>query len=583
MKLLHHLTGLFLIGFLFIWISCQDEHPDDLPPLRANFLVSDTSGLTTTLFRFDVGAGMDLGDNKNPVFIRFDWEGNGIWDMMHSSLPDYIHRYYQKGLYWATMEVSRVNGDRDTIQKLIQVEQGYSPPQPQLIVSPDSAHLLTDFHFDASLTHDDEDSLETLLFRWDFEGDQIWDTEYSSSPLMSHRYLYPKDYSAVLEVKDTMNLTARLEKRVRVNLLNDLIKPRVNFTCGHCTVEQVFEFDASASYEEGKPESKLLFSWDAFNDNEWEVLGDHNPSWSFQFPEPGSKRVRLRVTAPDGLYMDTVLKVDVYDKNTPPFAYLTVGCRIGNPLTQFYFHSRRSYDRDDSIMDLRIRWDLNNDGVWDPELNDEMNIYRRFTEPGEYIIRMGIIDLGDKESIDVDTIQVFEGNAETDLLIDKRGTFDEYYGIVKIGNQWWMQENFNTEYISKDYSIVKDCYRNDPENCEQYGGLYSYSDKNSPDGLCPKGWRVPKAADWEILMENISGNKIASLQFGGQSGFHIQAAGYFDPYQGFTGFTESTHFWIAENSRTGVPQAWYFNPKQGISQKVMIGKSYKFYVRCIKE
>lgn len=562
-------------------LSCRDDHDDGLTELTADFEMSEHQGLTTTIFNFDVGGAVDLGDNKNPVFVRFDWEADGTWDIMHSTLPSYEHRYFQKGNYDIILEVSRLSGEKDTIQKTVIVDQGYSPPQVVFFTYPDSSNLLTEFIFDGSFTHDDEDSIETLLFRWDFDGDEIWDTDFQSNPITTHTYNISDYYTAVMEVKDTMNLIGRAATEVIVNRYTHLIKPILNYSCGFCTVEEEFIFDASESYEEGKPESKLLYSFDTNFDGKWEVEESENPIYRCFLENNKIYNVTLRVTAPNGLIMDTLVKVEVHPANTPPYASLTVGCKVGNPSTQFHFHSRRSWDRDESIMNLRIRWDLDNNGEWDSELDDLMDVYRNYPETGEHIVQMLIIDSGDKETLCIDTIMVYEGNHVTDLLLDKRPVFDEEYGIVKIGTQWWMQENYNSEFESKDFAIAGTCYKGDEDNCDKYGKLYSFGVMRNPE-ICPKGWRVPKMNDWEILMEYLEDNHVGKLLMGGSSEFHIGLGGYIDHSGKFTGIEESTHFWARDLSRAGVPMAWYFNPGRGISEKVYVGKSYRFYIRCIK-
>ena len=89
--------------------------------------------------------------------------------------------------------------------------------------------------------------------------------------------------------------------------------------------------------------------------------------------------------------------------------------------------------------------------------------------------------------------------------------------------------------------------------------------------------------DFEILMENLEEDKIASLQFGGSSEFHVKLGGYIDISSGFMGKGASTHFWTGEVNRNNIPIAWYFNPQKEINDKVYVGKGYEFYVRCIKE
>lgn len=80
------------------------------------------------------------------------------------------------------------------------------PPQaPGAIFSITPMNGTTDtiFMFDAGESHDLEDSLQNLLFRWDFEGDGQWDTEYSSEPTIEHRYFHVGHYHPTLEVMDT--------------------------------------------------------------------------------------------------------------------------------------------------------------------------------------------------------------------------------------------------------------------------------------------------------------------------------------------------------------------------------------------
>ncbi|MBO8179363.1 MAG: PKD domain-containing protein [Archaeoglobus sp.] len=77
--------------------------------------------------------------------------------------------------------------------------------------------------FNASLSHDpDGDSLQ---YRWDFDNDGVWDTEWLNEPIISHAYVDDYQGTVVLEVTDG-ELTTKATADVTV--LN--VPPSVNIT-----------------------------------------------------------------------------------------------------------------------------------------------------------------------------------------------------------------------------------------------------------------------------------------------------------------------------------------------------------------
>lgn len=92
----------------------------------------------------------------------------------------------------------------------------------------------------------------------------------------------------------------------------------------------------------------------------------------------------------------------------------------------------------------------------------------------------------------------------------------QVYHTLIIGEQCWLKENLNvgaminsSDTLQNDSIIQKYCYKNDPANCEIYGGLYTwheimqYAADTGARGICPEGWHIPTDQDWKILEGNI--------------------------------------------------------------------------------
>jgi uncharacterized protein (TIGR02145 family) len=88
------------------------------------------------------------------------------------------------------------------------------------------------------------------------------------------------------------------------------------------------------------------------------------------------------------------------------------------------------------------------------------------------------------------------------------------YKTVRLGNQVWTAENLKTTKLNDGTAIANVTaggtwsnlttpaycwYNNTTANRDKYGGLYNWYTANTGK-LAPKGWHVPKDAEWEALV-----------------------------------------------------------------------------------
>jgi uncharacterized protein (TIGR02145 family) len=171
----------------------------------------------------------------------------------------------------------------------------------------------------------------------------------------------------------------------------------------------------------------------------------------------------------------------------------------------------------------------------DPKVGDAT------TETDTIKVTIDRTGLGEKTNKEVVRIVTYIGNEQ---ITDTVGVFvngvmglleEKYYEIVKIGTQTWMAENLNsgtmidlsprytTDAMKDDGVIQKFCYDDDPENCEIYGGLYTWDEAmghpppyphamaDIHQGICPDGWHVPTGLEYKDLWDYLgyaSGGKL---------------------------------------------------------------------------
>lgn len=108
-----------LIFVAIIAMGCGEERLNTPPVARLE--VFPYAGDTTTIFTFDATGSSDNEDIKEKLTVRWDWNGDGIWDTGFESELKVLNRFVQKGMNFIRMELSDLDGFTSIITDSIRV------------------------------------------------------------------------------------------------------------------------------------------------------------------------------------------------------------------------------------------------------------------------------------------------------------------------------------------------------------------------------------------------------------------------------------------------------------------------------
>ena len=184
-------------------------------------------------------------------------------------------------------------------------------------------------------------------------------------------------------------------------------------------------------------------------------------------------------------------------------------------------------------------------------------------------------------------------------------------GTVRIGTQIWMTKNLDVDHYLNGDPIpqVTDpdewanlttgawCYyKNDPAYGAIYGKIYNWYAINDPRGLAPSGYRIPTIEDWDLLINHLSGDKLAggklketgtvhweipNLNASNSSGFTALPGGYRSFFGSFGGLGTTCDIWAYDNQGTAKIWDIYVHNDKSYIVRDSVSKNDGLAVRCI--
>lgn len=406
------------------------------PSPQASAFVYPFSGTPQTTFYFDGSKSFDQQDHRTGLQYRWDFEGNGTFEVDWGTELYPTHQYPIPGTYNAILQVKDTDGNTDEATVQIEVNSDNLPPAAGLIVNSDSG--LTDkslgttnttFIFNATTSTDEEDNASVLQVRWDFDGDGVWDTNFDTQKIAEHRYLDPGVYTVKVQVVDTNNQRDTEEITITV-VANDAPMPSLSVTPLMGTSGTVFTFDASKSSDSQYQASALEVRWDWDGNGTWDTPFETGKIVKHSYEKSGNYKVKMQVRDPEGTVSETSVSITIL-KSTAPTASLTVDLSTGTFSTLFHFDASGSTDDQTRQTDLQFRWDFNytgdNDIAYDTAWSKTLKQSRSFKTVGPHAVRVEVKDVDGDTASAMITVTVHWASEYLDYL-KGRGIIQGYAG-----------------------------------------------------------------------------------------------------------------------------------------------------------
>jgi hypothetical protein len=164
-----------------------------------------------TVYTFDASGSTDTEDYASSLEVCWDWDNNGVCDTAYSTTKTTTHSF-TPGVAVQTIRLVVRDTDNLTSEATQDINLNAPPTPAFTFTQPTWAQV----DFDASGSTDDQADPSVLQVKWDFEGDGVSDTTYTTVKTATYTYTHQGRYFPTLYVKDTDGVTSTLRKPVDI-------------------------------------------------------------------------------------------------------------------------------------------------------------------------------------------------------------------------------------------------------------------------------------------------------------------------------------------------------------------------------
>lgn len=171
-----------------------------------------------------------------------------------------------------------------------------------------------------------------------------------------------------------------------------------------------FIFDPTYSTDDEDHTDSLKIRWDWDNDGHYDTSYELLSEVVHNFFRIGSYSVKLEVMDSKGMLDDTISVVNVESSPDGLIASFTVEPEEGSLSSLFVFDASESRDFEGSQGKIKVRWDWENDGIFDTSYSETKAAVHTFSSIGDFYVKLEIQNLDGFLDDTVKMVRVFRDN-----------------------------------------------------------------------------------------------------------------------------------------------------------------------------
>ncbi|UCC93552.1 MAG: PKD domain-containing protein, partial [Thermoplasmata archaeon] len=250
-----------------------------------------------SLITFNAGSSTSYPDEL--VAYHWDWEDDGVVDDTTTDVNG-RHTFTKPGTYVVRLTVEDDDGTTDSTTVTVTITDVGPTARLEADPTPEGEPVL----LDASGT--EEPGSDFIAFRWDLDGDMVWDVEDTCSTLI-RTWDVPGMYDITMQVEDEDGS----KSSKGITLIIQDVAPVADTGGPYEFYEgDVVTLDASGSHEPG--EDFTTFKWDLDGDGAFDAEG-MELEWTFTLA--GEYTIKLLVEDEDGSTGEATTSLVVLNRN----------------------------------------------------------------------------------------------------------------------------------------------------------------------------------------------------------------------------------------------------------------------------